>query len=176
MMLTGYLNCNKTPTKQYYIGMVRVLVAYLVFSIITILFRKYYLAEDLDLLRWIKRIFNYSAIPYAWYIEMWIGLAMLAPFLNYMYKGIPTRNQKLLLLGSLFAMTSLPDLFNRYGLYLVPAYFSKAAYPLMFYFIGCFIREYQPLVKTWQGCVVVLSLSLITPTVSALHLTGPNIL
>lgn len=156
--------------------MVRVLVAYLVFSIITILFRKYYLAEDLDLLRWIKRIFNYSAIPYAWYIEMWIGLAMLAPFLNYMYKGIPTRNQKLLLLGSLFAMTSLPDLFNRYGLYLVPAYFSKAAYPLMFYFIGCFIREYQPLVKTWQGCVVVLSLSSITPTVSALHLTGPNIL
>ena len=115
MMLTGYLNSNKTPTKKYYRGMFRVLVAYLVFSIITILFRKYYLAENMDLLRWIKRILNYSAIPYAWYIEMWIGLAMLAPFLNYMYKAIPTRNQKLLLFGSLFVMTALPDLFNRYG-------------------------------------------------------------
>ncbi len=176
MMLTGYLNSNKTPTKQYYIGMVRVLVAYLVFSIITILFRKYYLAENMDLLRWIKRILNYSAIPYAWYIEMWIGLAMLAPFLNYMYKAIPTRNQKLLLFGSLFVMTALPDLFNRYGVYLVPAYFAKAAYPLMFYFAGSIIREYQPEIKAWQGLGVVISMALVTPVVSALHLTSPNIL
>ena len=46
IMLTGYLNSNKTPTRKYYKGMLRVLVAYLVFSIITILFRKYYIGED----------------------------------------------------------------------------------------------------------------------------------
>lgn len=163
IMLTGYLNSNKTPTKEYYRGMVRVLVAYLVFSIITILFRKYYIGEDLTWLQWTMKILDYSAMPYAWYIEMWIGLAMLAPFLNYMYKGIPTRNQKLLLLGSLFAMTSLPDLFNRYGLYLVPAYFSKAAYPLMFYFIGTFIREYQSKIKHWQGWTLIIAMSVVTP-------------
>ena len=163
IMLTGYLNSNKTPTRKYYKGMLRVLVAYLVFSIITILFRKYYIGEDLTWLQWTMKILDYSAIPYAWYIEMWIGLALLTPFLNYMYKAIPSKNQKLLLLASLFVMTSLPDLFNRYGMYLVPAYFAKAAYPLLFYFAGTFIREYQPRIKHWQGWALVMSMSMVTP-------------
>lgn len=163
IMLTGYLNSNKTPTRKYYKGMLRVLVAYLVFSIITILFRKYYIGEDLTWLQWTMKILDYSAIPYAWYIEMWIGLALLTPFLNYMYKAIPSKNQKFLLLASLFVMTSLPDLFNRYGMYLVPAYFAKAAYPLLFYFAGTFIREYQPRIKHWQGWALVMSMSMVTP-------------
>ena len=163
IMLTGYLNSNKTPTRKYYKGMLRVLVAYLVFSIITILFRKYYIGEDLTWLQWTMKILDYSSIPYAWYIEMWIGLALLVPFLNYMYKAIPSKNQKLLLLASLFVMTSLPDLFNRYGMYLVPAYFAKAAYPLMFYFAGTFIREYQPRIKHWQGWALVMAMALLTP-------------
>lgn len=163
IMLTGYLNSNKPPTRKYYKGMLRVLVAYLVFSIITILFRKYYIGEDLTWLQWTMKILDYSAIPYAWYIEMWIGLALLTPFLNYMYKAIPSKNQKLLLLASLFVMTSLPDLFNRYGMYLVPAYFAKAAYPLLFYFAGTFIREYQPRIKHWQGWALVMSMSMVTP-------------
>ena len=163
IMLTGYLNSNKTPTRKYYKGMLRVLVAYLVFSIITILFRKYYIGEDLTWLQWTMKILDYSAIPYAWYIEMWIGLALLTPFLNYMYKAIPSKNQKLLLLASLFVMTSLPDLFNRYGMYLVPAYFAKAVYPLLFYFAGTFIREYQPRIKHWQGWALVMSMSMVTP-------------
>ena len=163
IMLTGYLNSNKTPTRKYYKGMLRVLVAYLVFSIITILFRKYYIGEDLTWMQWTMKILDYSAIPYAWYIEMWIGLALLTPFLNYMYKAIPSKNQKLLLLASLFVMTSLPDLFNRYGMYLVPAYFAKAAYPLLFYFAGTFIREYQPRIKHWQGWALVMSMSMVTP-------------
>lgn len=163
IMLTGYLNSNKTPTRKYYKGMLRVLVAYLVFSIITILFRKYYIGEDLTWLQWTMKILDYSAIPYAWYIEMWIGLALLTPFLNYMYKAISSKNQKLLLLASLFVMTSLPDLFNRYGMYLVPAYFAKAAYPLLFYFAGTFIREYQPRIKHWQGWALVMSMSMVTP-------------
>lgn len=109
------------------------------------------------------KILDYSAIPYAWYIEMWIGLALLVPFLNYMYKAIPSKNQKLLLLGILFVMTSLPDLCNRYGMYLVPAYFAKAAYPLMFYFAGTFIHEYQPNIKHWQGWALVMAMAMLTP-------------
>jgi len=32
------------------------------------------LQEDLTWAKWILKIFDFSAIPYAWYIEMWIGL------------------------------------------------------------------------------------------------------
>ena len=112
MMLTGYLNIKKTPTKKYYKGMLRVLVAYLIFSIVTILFRTYFLGEERSIVQWILAILNYSAIPYAWYIEMWIGLALLTPFLNYLWHAIPNMREKLLLIATLFVMTSLPDLGN----------------------------------------------------------------
>ena len=55
MMLTGYLNIHKTPTKKYYKGMIRVLVAYLFFSVVTIAFRKYYLGEELSIVQWILK-------------------------------------------------------------------------------------------------------------------------
>lgn len=74
LLLTGYLNINKTVSKRYYKGCIRVLASYFLFSLLTILFRKYYLQEDLTWAKWILKIFDFSAIPYAWYIEMWIGL------------------------------------------------------------------------------------------------------
>ena len=174
IMLTGYLNINKTPTKKYYRGMIRVLAAYTIFSIATIAFRKFYLDENLSLVQWILKIFNYSAIPYAWYIEMWIGLALLTPFLNYLWKAIPSLKEKLLLIASLFVMTSLPDLCNRYGMYIFPAYFAKACYPLMFYFIGTFIREYQPTIKNCIGMVFIFSITLINPLSNIIVLRGTH--
>lgn len=175
IMLTGYLNINKQPTKRYYKGMIRVLMAYIIFSIVTIAFRKLYLGENLSIIQWILKIFNYSAIPYAWYIEMWIGLALLTPFLNYLWKAIPTIKEKLLLIASLFIMTSLPDLCNRYGMYIFPAYFAKASYPLMFYFIGTFIREYQPIIKTRVSLYTLLAISLIMPIANILIFNGADI-
>lgn len=176
IMLTGYLNINKVATKKYYIGMLRVLVAYLIFSIITILFRIYYLGEEFSVIQWTGKILRYSAIPYAWYIEMWIGLALLAPFLNYLWKAIPTIQQKLLLVATLFVLTSIPDFCNRYGYHIVPGYFAKGCYPLMFYFIGTFIREYQPTIKYWFGWIIILSISLVTPLYNTLMFNGDKII
>lgn len=176
IMLSGYLNINKQPTKKYYKGMIRILVAYIIFSIATIVFRKFYQGENLSLVQWILKIFDYSAIPYAWYIEMWIGLALLTPFLNYMWKAIPARKEKLLLIASLFVMHSLPDLCNRYGMYIFPAYFAKATYPLMFYFVGTFIREYQPIIKNNRvGLFIILAISLIMPLANILIFNSADI-
>ena len=174
IMLTGYLNIRKTPTMKYYKGMVRVLVAYLFFSILTIAFRKYYLGEEQSLVQWVLKIFNYSAIPYAWYIEMWIGLALLTPFLNYLYKAIPTMRQKLLLIATLFVMTSFPNFVNGY-IALFPDYFTKACYPLIFYFMGAFICEYQPTLKVWLGSIVILLISLVNPLVTLILYGGNSI-
>ena len=167
LLLTGYLNTNKTVSKQYYKGCIRVLVAYFFFSIITILFRKYYLHEDLSWLKWILKIFDFSAIPYAWYIEMWIGLFLLTPFLNMMYKAIPTQRQKQILILTLYVMTALPDLFNRYGLHLVPGFWASC-YPLTFFFAGSYIHEYRPRVDSWKLWLTMLLLCMINPIFNVL--------
>lgn len=162
LLLTGYLNANKTVSKRYYKGCIRVLASYFLFSLLTILFRKYYLQEDLTWAKWILKIFDFSAIPYAWYIEMWIGLFLLTPFLNMLYKAIPTRWQKQILILTLYAMTALPDLLNRYGLHLVPGFWASC-YPLTFFFAGSYIHEYKPRFESWKLWIVILLLCLINP-------------
>lgn len=173
-MLTGYLNINKTVSKKYYKGMIRVLVAYVIFSLITIVFRKYYLHETTSWGGLLMMILNYKAIPYAWFIEMWIGLALITPFLNYLYKAIPTMREKVVGLLILYALTALPDFFNRYGLFLFPEYWCDACFPLMFFFFGAFIREYQPVINWKVGVLFILVLINITPLFNVLVFHGTH--
>lgn len=166
IMMTGYLNAHKVECNQkYYKGMDRVLISYLLFSIITILFRKYYLHENLSWIQFGLKILNFSAIPYGWYIEMWIGLYLLTPFLNLLYKAIPTQKQKQILLITLYALTALPDLFNRYNFHLVPG-FWQSVFPLTYFFIGSYIREYEPELKGRKGVwaiAAILGICAINP-------------
>jgi surface polysaccharide O-acyltransferase-like enzyme len=162
LILTGYLNGNKQVGKKYYKGCVRVLRSYLVISIITIIFRKYYLLDNVSMIHWILKIFDFSAIPYGWYIEMWIGLFFLTPFLNVLWKNIDSKRNKGILILTLYLCSALPDFFNRYGVHLAPGYWSNVA-PLCFYFIGCYIKEYQPEVKSVKLWLAILGICLINP-------------
>lgn len=175
MILTGYLNKNKTVSVDYYKSGIRVIAAYLFFSVVTIFFRKYCLHEDMSWLQWGLKILDFSAIPYGWYIEMWIGLFLLTPFLNMLYKAIPTKRQKQILIATLYLLTALPDLFNRYGFHLVPGFWAQC-FPLTFFFIGVYISEYNPEIKKWKLIVCILALCLINPLFNILYkaLSGPH--
>lgn len=167
IMLSGFLLSTKPFDKTYYRRGIKVVLAYLFFSLITILFRKFFLHEDLSWAKWGLKILDFSAIPYAWYIEMWIGLFLLSPFLNILYRNITTRKEKLLLIVILFAITAVPNLTNRYGLHIMPEYW-KAIYPLAFYFIGAFIKEYRPKCSFKVGVPIVLLISMINPVFNLL--------
>lgn len=143
IMLTGFLNANKNnPNKQYYKNITKVLIPYLVISILTILFRRFYLGEQLSIWQWTQKILDFSAIPYAWYVEMWIGLFLLTPFLNKLWDTISSQKEKKTLLWILFILTALPDFFNRYGIYIAPA-FWKMAFPLFFFFSGRYVKDFK---------------------------------
>ena len=162
LLLTGYLNSKKELSSRYYRGGLRVAASYLLFSIITVLFRKYALGTEYSWLEWGHKILSFSAIPYGWYIEMWIGLFLLTPFLNILYRHIPNQKQKLVLLGTLFLITALPDWTNRYGLHLVPEFWVNC-FPLFFYFAGAYIREYQPSISKIWGGVAIFGFCLLAP-------------
>lgn len=57
-------------------------------------------------------------------------------------------------------------------MYIIPAYFAQACYPLMFYFIGTFIREYQPIIKSQIGLVIIFSIALINPLFNIIVFRG----
>ncbi len=145
MILTGFLCCNKTVGKKFYMSGIKVIASYVFFSLLTICVNVY-LYDDYSVKNGILGIFNFSTIQYAWYIEMWIGLFILAPFLNIWYKALPSKALKKTLIAIIFIMSALPDFFNRYGLQIMPQYWENI-YPLGFYFFGSFLREYRPSFK-----------------------------
>ncbi len=171
IMLTGYLNINKGISRKYYSGIWRVLVAYVFFSLVTLLFRHIYFGDPLSGFTAIKKILNFSAFMYGWYIEMWIGLFLLVPFINILYKGIETKRHKMLLILTLAFITFLPTFTNRYGQHLVPE-FWRNCYPLTFYVVGAYIREYAPRINRWLLLSAILLIGIIPPAFSMIAMPG----
>ena len=86
LLLTGYLNNNTKFDKDYIYKLFKVLISYTIIGIMCLLFKKIYLNQDITIIRGIISLLNFSAIDYAWYVEMYVGLFLLIPFLNILRK------------------------------------------------------------------------------------------
>lgn len=161
LLLTGYLKSNVDIGKKGYLkGLIRIIVSYIFISLVALLFRKFYLNENITIVKAITDLFNFEAVGYAWYINMYIGLFILIPFLNVLYKNLKTKKNKQYLILSLLAITSLSPIFNMGkidGTYLkiIPDWWNNI-YPLVYYFIGCYIKEYQITVTSKKGLIIFL--------------------
>jgi len=178
MILTGFLCCNKTFGSTFYKSGIKVILSYIFFSLLTIVVNVYLLHTGMTWRSGISGIFSFTTITYAWYIEMWIGLFLLAPFLNIWYKSLPDKRMKLYLIGLLLLLSALPDFFNRNGRLLMPQYWNNI-YPITFYFTGCFLREYRPKVNVRiliaTGLAIISLSSLYTLAIghqTYVHITG----
>lgn len=141
LLLTGYLCCRKALTPRYYLGLARVLLTYALCAIVCLGARSAG-GEELSLGRRVKSLLDFSAAPYGWYIEMYIGLFLLIPFLNILWSALETRAKRRALVGTLLALTTLPALANlRWSL--LPDWWTNL-YPLAYYFLGAYFAEYEP--------------------------------
>ncbi len=175
IMLTGYLNLNKTISRKYYSGIFRVLIAYLFFAILSLIHMRYYLGYDLGLSEAVGKILSFDAIPYGWYVEMWIGLFLLIPFLNILYKGLESKNHKRLLIASLAFLTFLPKVTNRFGLHLFPDYWMEC-FPLTYFYLGAYIREYAPRINKIMAVGWILAIGLISPVFTMMVKPGNDMI
>ena len=174
IMLTGYLMCRKTFSLKYYRGIVKTLGIYLLASIACALYKIFVLKRELnaDL---VMGLFDYSTATYAWYIEMYIGLFLLIPFLNAMWNGLGSQKAKTALVITLLCLTTLPSLINIYNFevagwwktpnlsddyrQLVPDWWTRI-YPLTYYFMGAYLREF-PLKLKQRTKLLIWGVSII---------------
>ena len=157
IILSGYLMKNKKLSGKYYLGIVKTLGIYLLASAANYLYRVMYLKEDISILSFGTGVLNFTIAPYAWYVEMYIGLFMLIPFLNLIYNNLESKKHKLALIGTMIFLTALPNVVNVWGIS-TPGFFAEPSayknytalipqwwnefYPVTYYFIGCWLREY----------------------------------
>lgn len=141
MMATGFLMKNKKLEKKHYKKISKVLMTYVIASIISLVYKTFYLKMNFTLLEAIEKIFNYTANNYAWYVEMYIGLYLLIPFINMMYDACKSVNQKITLIFVMCFLTIAPTFFNLKWI-LIP-YTWTSLYPITYYLIGAFLSEYK---------------------------------
>lgn len=160
MLLTGYLKSSKPLSKAYYRSLVPILMGYLLTCVFSFPVRHFLLNEKLSLLEWFNKLMTFA--NYSWYLEMYIGLFLLAPFLNLAMNGLKNERQLLLLAGTMVVLTALPSITANN---LIPDYWT-ALYPITYYVLGAVIRRLQLCLKPWIGLggafLVALGLGFVT--------------
>ena len=177
IILTGYLVSHKTLSKKYYSNGMKVIWLYLLSSAAVIIYRVW-IRKNLAFGAALWGILRYNTAPYAWYVEMYIGLFLMIPFLNILYKNIPERRWKLVLILTCGSLSLLPCIVNVYN-FTVPGWWSDPTlstdyqrlipqwwffgYPITYYFIGAYLREYgTKLGKVTRRCLLVVTLAVYT--------------
>ncbi len=161
IMLTGYLMCEKKLSAKYFFKLNKTLAVYVLASIACaafyIMLNIFVTGQEMPIADLIWGIFAYETAPYGWYVEMYIGLYLLIPFLNILYQGLPGKREKQYLLAVLVLLTAVPYVVNIFrfsdaawwlepsasGEYrkILPAWWVDL-YPFTYYFLGCYLREY----------------------------------
>ena len=184
LFLTGYLMNGKKLSAGYYKGLDKTLGVYVLASVVCYLMKRFYLhIPELSLFS----ITDYTMCDYAWYVEMYIGLFLLIPFLNLAYHGLTSKKQKQVLVLTAFAVFLLPAVTNVYNFKtegfwahpgavdvyqkLLPAFWT-GAYPLAYYFAGAYLKEYPVKLKKSVNILLIAVSLLVYWAYSVWHSDG----
>ena len=159
LLLTGYLLNGRTFCKKHYLGIDKTIGVYLLCSVLCVVMKKYYF--NLPETSWFN-VLDFTGCTYGWYVEMYIGLYMLIPLLNLIWRGLETKRQRQALLLIFVLTAQLPTVVNYFDwktpgaladpaqaqqyYQLIPRYWT-VLYPFSYYFIGCYLREYPVKLK-----------------------------
>ena len=148
MTVSGYLMKNKKLDKKYYLGLLRVIVIYIVVSIICMRFNHEHYGTECDSWSILRGFLQYSNANYGWYVNYYIALFAFIPFLNMAFNGLENKKQRFALVATVAIFTifarSLYIGFDRAEQSrLLPDYLN-GAWPIAYYYAGAFIREYPP--------------------------------
>ena len=169
LLLTGYTCIGRRWSRGYYRKLLPILLVYALSGAACVGFRVLWLGERFSL-REVARMFTtYTAAPYGWYIEMYVGLFLLSPFFNAAWHALDRRAQKALTL-SLIGLTALPSLVNQLGA-LLPAWWM-GIYPLTYYAVGAWLREHPFTLRRWQLLLGWLGLAAVAGAKGCLTARG----
>ena len=186
MMLTGYFKCNKEPDKAHYMSLIPVLISYIIISVIKVFTGNHYYGKLYGIKEALQALGNYTI---AWYVGFYFSLMAIAPFLNRLWHALKNKKEKLLLIGSLAVISSLYPIIsllavsNLYPVAVIgsvleigtPNYWQML-YPLLYYFLGCYFREYTPKINKLIPVITIIATVLINSGISYYYANGGNFL
>ena len=174
LLLSGYLLGSKRPDKAYFMKVFRTLGIYILACFACNLFR-ILRGEPVSVAGLLATVLNFTAAPYAWYVEMYLGLFFLIPFLNVLYDGLDAKSRHTLLL-CLLLLTALPGMLNIHNLtsvsfwkdpasvneyhQLIPGWWT-GCYPVTCYILGRYLKENKRKISTSANLALIGAAALL---------------
>lgn len=179
IIITGYLKKDKKINKNHYKSLLPIIVDYLIICLIYILYNNLYLKINIFNIDTIINIFNFNLIPYAWYLQLYIGLFLMIPFLNIMYNNMPTKKSKKILIITIVLLCGLHSTINplfklifNVNSNLIFSSYLPIGYPLALYFLGAYIKEYQPKIPKIKNIFFIILIIFIQTTITYFYCQG----
>lgn len=158
MMLTGYLKCHKTFSKSHYFSLIPILLSYIIIAVIKVIISNVYYGEGFYTFQSaLKAIATYQI---AWYVGMYVGLVLLIPIFNKLIGALFEKEFKWTVISLAVVACAFPIV-----QYVIPSYWQMI-YPLAYYFVGAYIREYQPKVNKGLCALAIVLMTLANGAIS----------
>lgn len=152
LISTGFLKRKTKFNGLHYVKITPVIVTTILVGIVTMLYKIYYLYEDFPLFIWLRSIWACEQPGYAWYVSMYLGLAMIMPFISYAWNAVESQRKKQVTIIIFAMVSSLPTQINRWPVMEtnlgMPGWWTNL-YPITYFLIGAYIGEYKPKIKKW---------------------------
>ena len=177
LTLSGYLLRKKRLEVSYYGRIGKIVITYILASLACVFYVVVFQKQQMSITNVIEGILDFTAAPYSWYIEMYLGLFLLIPFLNIVYNALSTQKQKILLIITFIVLTALPPMLNVYNFQsldwwmqpsssvevnkIFPAWW-QSLYPITYYYIGCYLGEYGLKIKKSLNLALIIFWTLLS--------------
>lgn len=142
LLITGYLMNKKELSLNFYKGGIkRIILPYIIISFITLIFKLWFfkcgiLPPPRHIIDYCFRgLIDFNLIEYAWYVDLYLGLFLLIPFIN---KVFTNKKQDLILILILVFLTALPSVCKR-PIFILSEW--TCLYPVSYYVIGAYISR-----------------------------------
>ena len=106
--------------------------------------RHFWLNDKGSLYDWVTLLVTFG--NYGWYVEMYIGLFLLSPFLNIVLDKLQTPKQYAWLAVTMLVLTALPSSIPSINVF--PDYWI-GLYPITMYILGAGIAKFRPKIPCW---------------------------
>ena len=146
MMLTGWLCIDRWRSPGYYRKLLPILLTYVLAGCVCMVFNVVWQGVEITPLDAVCHLLDFNAAPYGWYVEMYIGLFLLSPFLNVAWRGLDGKGRRALVITMLM-VTAVPPVANALG-QILPDWWT-GLYPLTYYFLGAWLREHPIKASGW---------------------------
>ena len=178
LMLSGALNSQAKLEKKHYIKITPIIINSLIVAGVVILYKIFYCKESYPLIVWLQSVWSFSQPGYGWYVNLYISLFIVMPFLNLAYNALDSQKKKLAEVLLIVFVTTFAHSVNIIptkaigidSIGFVPNYFG-GAWPIAYYFVGMYINEFRPKVNKFI-CVAVVIISLIAQGLIAYSTTN----